>query len=194
MALFKRQTEDERFWAWFQRNGARLLDFEADRDAIFRDLTKAIRRVDDGLAYEFGPPASPREFVVSADGIIARFPTVIRLVEAAPAMPDWRVIAFRQPGRSDLSIEFQGQCLTASDLWFRISRREGRTELAVHIRGLTDANMRLLAGAAFLLLDNALGEYDVATQIGAIEWLPLPNDLAALDLIPLPSLRGAMAS
>jgi hypothetical protein len=194
VGLFKRQSEDERFWAWFQRNSARLLDFEADRDAAFADLASALWRVDRGLAFEFGPAARPRDFVVSAEGIVELFPVVTRLVEAAPSMPDWHVIAFRQPGKPSLAVEFDGQSLGADDLWFRASRSGSRTNLEAHIRGLTEANARLLMGAAFILLDNALGEYVVATRVGAIDWLPLPEDPAAAGLIPLAALPEAVAT
>ena len=133
----------------------------------------ALWRVDRGLAFEFGPAVRPRDFVVSADGIVELFPVATRLVEAAPPMSDWHVIAFRQPGKPSLAVEFDGQSLGADDLWFRVSRSGSRTNLEAHIRGLTEANTRLLMGAAFILLDNALGEYVVGTRIGAIDWQPL---------------------
>jgi hypothetical protein len=150
--------------------------------------------VDDGLVFEFGPAVRPRDFVISADGIVERFPVVIRLVEAAPPMPDWHVIAFRQPGKPSLTVEFDGQSLGVDDLWFKTSQSGTRTDLETHIRGLTDANSRTQMGAAFILLDNALGEYAVATRIGQIDWLPLPDDPEAAGLIPLVALPGAVGT
>jgi hypothetical protein len=194
VGLFNRQNRDERFWQWFQSNSARLFDFEADREAVFADLSAALRAVDKGLVFEFGPPERPREFVVSADGILDRFPIVTSLVDAAPQMPDWNIIAFRQPGKSALEITFGDQHLGPDDLWFRASQSEVRTDLELCIRGLTEANHEVLAGAAFILLDNALGEFDVATRVGAIEWRCLPDDPAGDGLLPLSDLSEVLSA
>jgi hypothetical protein len=66
--------------------------------------------------------------------------------------------------------------------------RDVRTDLELCIRGLTETNHEVLVGAAFILLDNALGEFDVATQVGAIEWLCLPDDPVGNGLLPLSDL------
>ena len=57
------------------------------------------------------------------------------------------------------------------------------------IRGLDDDNRQELIQLAFILLDCALGEYDVATRVGSIELHPLPEDFAERGLQPLPALR-----
>ncbi len=96
-------------------------------------------------------------------------------------MSDWRVIAFRQPGEAQLRGRVRRHKSGADDLWSGLPVR-GAADLEAHIRGLTEANTRLLMGAAFILLDNALGEYVVGTRIGAIDWLPLPDDPAGAGL------------
>ena len=54
-------------------------------------------------------------------------------------------------------------------------------------------NHERVAGAVFILLDNALGEFLVATAVGAIEFAPLPEDPVAVGLRPLTSLRDAVS-
>jgi hypothetical protein len=42
--------------------------------------------------------------------------------------------------------------------------------------------------AAFLMLDSALGEYDVETKVGSINTFPTPPDPPAQGLKPFPTL------
>ena len=57
--------------------------------------------------------------------------------------------------------------------------------MTIYIRDLSPENKEKAIGASFILLDNALGEYLVATGIGFIEHKPLPDNPAARGLLPL---------
>jgi hypothetical protein len=43
--------------------------------------------------------------------------------------------------------------------------------------------------AGYILLDNALGEFAVETQVGFIEWRPLPTNREDADLRPFRNIR-----
>ena len=190
MAWFKRESKEETFWQWFEQNSSRLFAFEADQDRVFGELKTALGKVHRGLTFEFGPVRDGRrEFIVSADGIRDRFPAVKSLVAAAPALAQWTVIPFRPPKSLDMVIEYHGQRLGADDVWFKAEDDGVRIGLTLHVRGLTEENKQSLAGAAFLLLDCALGEFAVETRVGFIEWSGLPDDPAAAGLQPLRSIR-----
>lgn len=191
MRLFRREAPEERFWRWFVENSDRLLHFEADRDRVFKELGKELGRVERGLTFEFGPVQDGRrEFIVSADGIQERFPAVRRLVAAAPPMPQWTVIPFRPPKGLDITrITFDEHRLGLDDIWFTAEPDEGRTGLTLFINGLTEDNQEALGGAVFILLDSALGEYAVETQVGFIDFQPLPVDPAKAGLRPFKTIR-----
>ena len=69
---------EDTFWQWFKKNESRLFSFEANREAIFDELSEQMRRVNRDLVFEFSPvrPTGKREFVISADGNKAAFPAV----------------------------------------------------------------------------------------------------------------------
>jgi hypothetical protein len=188
---FGRRTPEETFWRWFQQNSDRLFRFEADQDRVFGELSSALSRVEKGLVFEFGKVREGRrEFAVSADGITARFPAVRRLVAVAPSLPQWVIIPFRPPASLEVVIEYAGISLGPDDIWFVASQRS-KVHLTLFVRGLTEANLPTLRSAGFVLLDNALGEFAVATQVGFVEWKPLPEDPAVEGLKPLRSIRDA---
>jgi hypothetical protein len=191
MAWFKRASAEERFWQWFEQNSSRLFAFETDRDRVFRDLTAALHKVHKGLTFEFGPvEKGKREFIVSADGIKERFPAVQNLVAAAPPMSQWIVIPFRPPKNITGSVvEYGGHRVGPEDVWFRSEADGDRIGLTLYVRGLTDENRNAVCGAAFILLDNALGEFAVETRAGFIEWNELPDDPEAAGLTPFPAIR-----
>lgn len=188
MALFQKSTREERFWKWFAEHSQQLFEFEADRDRVFAQLSRELSRVEKGLTFEFGPVTDARrEFIISANGIRARFPAVQSLAAAAPSFPEWVIIPFRPP--KDLtqfrSIRINAVSISLDDVWFSYELSDSRMNLEIFIRGLTAQNERELAGAGFLLLDLALGEYVVATRIGGIAWRPLPPAPEAEQLLPL---------
>ena len=83
-------------------------------------------------------------------------------------------------------VRFGDVQLGPDDLWFTSEQSDGRIGLTLFVRGLTEENHQTLGGAAFILLDSALGEYVVETAIGFIEWRPLPGDPpgAGPDAVP----------
>jgi hypothetical protein len=132
------------------------------------------------------------EFIVSADGIRAMFPEVVALTTAAPAVSGWRVIAFRPRKKNGLrsSVSFQGMELSATALWYRSDVQEEKVDLTLCVEGQDSDGAHALLGPIFLLLDANLGEYDVATRIGAIEFEDCPAEPATAGLSPLSELAG----
>jgi hypothetical protein len=193
VGLFTRQTLEQRFWRWFEDNSERLFNWEADQERVFADLKCALAKVNAGLVFEFGP-ARPdrREFTVSADGVRKLFPAVIDLVAAAPSLPRWEVLAFRQPVSDPtlpLTLEFNSLKLSTDDVWFVAQPRGDVVGLHLFIRGLTADNNKLLSGAAFVLLDSVLGEYVVETQVGSVDSQPLPDRPEVHGLSPFSQVR-----
>jgi hypothetical protein len=191
VSFFARATPEARFWKWFKKNSLRLFTFEANQDAVFASLDRALKGVHEGLTFEFGPVENGRrEFIVSADGIKTVFPAVTRLVEAAPPIREWKVIPFRPPKSLDYEIEIHGCRVGADDVWFDAEEDRGKIGLRLYVRGFIPEKNTSLGHAAFLLLDNAVGEYVVEMNIGFIELHPLPADPAGLGLKPFRSIRS----
>lgn len=187
---------DPCFWQWFRETEDRLFHVEDPQDDVLALLGREMDRVARGLTFELGPvDDGRRELVVSADGIRERFPDVQRLVSSAPPLDRWTVTAFRQRKPPDLwRLELNGECLDHHDVWFQPAVAQGHIHLTLFVRGLRAENKQTLQGATFLLLDCALGEFDVEQWIGELQWAPLPIDPVASGLHPFSDLPQTVDS
>ena len=183
----------KRFWKWFEGNANSLSAVRSGDDPILKKISRELRKVHPSLEFEMGLSDDEQlEFIVSANGIINVFPVVEQLVACAPTLPNWKIIAFRQPKDSVSEILYENFLLKAEDVWFSYKRRMDKVDLTIYIRDLTPDNAEQAIGACFILLDSALGEYLVATGIGFIEPKPLPENPDLRGFQPLSEIKSVV--
>lgn len=171
MAFFGHSPERD-FWKWFAKNDDRLFHFERDQDAVFDDLSRAMDRVDSNLTFEFGPVMEngKRDFVISAGGIVDAFAAVESLYETAPDLARWQVIKYR-PRRFPLhDIAFDGKSIAAEDVHYQLFKDGAKIGIIVFFDGYDEEESETYGQIGFLLLDGALGEFDIETKVGFIEF------------------------
>jgi hypothetical protein len=183
-------TAQEQFWIWFVAHERELFDFDpnqvAERERIFDQLHGELQKVDPDLTFEFGPNEPRREFVISAGGIQRAFPAVVSLALAAPALEQWQVKAFR-PRRTPLQIvEFAEKRVDPEEVQFSLLDNGKIAGIRLFIPGFRDDDAELKQ-IAYLLLDGALGEYDVESRLGLIEMFS-PQTATAETRYPLADL------
>ena len=128
-----------------------------------------MKRINSSLTFEFGPITDgKREFVISADGIKTAFPAVEQLYATAPKLDQWIWIKFR-PRRLPMDIEYDGVNVKAADVFCTVEPDGDKAGLTLYIRGYQPEQKKTYAGIVFLMLDQALGEYDVETKVGCIQ-------------------------
>lgn len=189
---FRKKDPIEAFWAWFVKHEAKL--FAADGPGLEASgIEKKLRAVHDALVWEFGPPSeSPREFIISADGVKEAFTAVETLADAAPPLPRWKVVRFRprMARYAEFELHFGEVKLGAKDLEVILMSNGVMLGVRVYVRGCTEADEPKFARAVFVMLDGCLGEYDVECKIGAIKVLPFEED-AGEDRVPWADFREA---
>jgi hypothetical protein len=75
-------------------------------------------------------------------------------------------------------------------LWFALRSEGERIGVAVYLTGFDDPPSQPALLVTFLMLDCALGEYDVETKVGTIETHPVPVDPEGQGLKPFSQLPG----
>lgn len=184
------------FWQWFDAHQDELFDFEIDQERVFEDLSEQLTRVHPKLTFEFGPPNSgQREFVISADGIREAFPAVSSLVAGAPKLDRWLITAFR-PRRTPInSVQIGETRVDPQKIEFSLLSKGSVIAIQLFIPGFKEDDVTLKQ-IAYIMLDDALGEYDVETKVGPIQMLPSepPSETRRYPLTELPALFDRLAS
>lgn len=189
------QTPEAAFWAWFVENEDRLFHMKADAtDAemlhIFDELGPRLRQAHPDLTFEFSGVRDDgrREFIISADGVTEAIPGVLRVHRAASDLQRWDIIAFRQRGKAG-DIGWKGETVSHESVSVALtpSEKPGRIDAVMFLPGVGDREKNDSVAIMFLLLDNALGEFDVMTKVGYVD-LAAPGDEGSDDAISLAEL------
>lgn len=180
------------FWIWFEKNSQDYYRLrEENLNSLFNKLSKQLFKLNEDLAFEFSADLieGKREFIISADGILSAFPDVIDLVENAPQLEGFKIIAFRQKSAVDdiSTIEYEDISLGPDDVYFTYRKNGDTLDIVLYLRGY-DSDFEEWENAAFILLDTIIGEYDVATKIGSIDMLPYKESPNLKSILELPSL------
>ncbi|MEM8834327.1 MAG: hypothetical protein AAGD00_00770 [Planctomycetota bacterium] len=164
---------DEQFWVWFATESKRLRVISGPK--LVDTLCCMMQRVDEGLwAFVNEPSDNDREFIVSADGHRERAPAVRRIVDAAPDVEGWDIIAFKPRFAEPLTfIEFEGQRVEANDIRLLYYPGEGSVDIAVFLRDAKAPGSYKAAEGVLRMLDSALGEADMIERVGKVMFHPL---------------------
>jgi hypothetical protein len=177
----------ENFWVWFTKHG------EAATSA---EVIGRMQKINRGLVADFeGPDLSgKRLLVVSAQGEIRLFPTVMRVAAGAPLakLPGWQIVAFRQPRLGNFALTFEHFRLATDMVMMQVKidpkRRKVHLSLAIQNWQMDSTEK---ASAVKLLLENLLGEYTASLKIGEVMVQSWKGELAGdnwLPVVRLPSL------
>jgi len=188
MTSKSKQSRETRFWEWFQANEDRLFNFEREQEKVFGELMRELHRIHKSLTFEFSSvQENKRQFVISADGHREAFPAVIKLGDAAPDLPRWQFIKFR-PRRSDSCTVGIGNVMISSDeVEFTLEPEARKVSITLFLGDAKYFDERIFGHIAFLLLDHTLGEYDVETFIGRVDFKPR-EAMSTLEKRPLQDL------
>jgi hypothetical protein len=185
--LFKKKSKEDIFWSWFSQNNQKYFYFENNQTELFAQLKTELKKIHPDIVFEFSPIFSDgtREFVISADGIKSIFPVINNLVAKAPEIKNWKIIAFRQPHKNITQIKYQNLTVNLDDVFFRYAKDNGKIELELNIRGFYESPE--WTAAAFILLDNVLGEYHTEMSLSCIVKKEL-NENEVSSLVPIRTL------
>lgn len=167
------KTKEQQFWEWFEQEEDLLFNFDRDQDRAFGLLSTALASISPDLAFEFGPNKNGmRDFVISADGVKRAFPAVEALAAAAPALPRWNVVKFRPRRNPIMQLNFGGKTVDPANVEFSLLSNGRELGLYLFFDGYTQKEDAIWGQIGYLLLDEALGEFDVKTKVGPIQFFP----------------------
>ncbi|EFM08809.1 hypothetical protein PaecuDRAFT_4274 [Paenibacillus curdlanolyticus YK9] len=160
------------FWRWVSEHEDKIYNYDRDPDneATRIQLSSKLESFDPDLTFMIGPlREGKRDFIISADGILTAFPYVKRIVEKASGVDKLNVIAFR-PRTEITEVKYRNITLKSEQVYFRWEEEEGgKIGIETFVSGVNEMNDDI-ESALFLLMDNAIGEYEVETRVGGISY------------------------
>lgn len=131
--------------------------------------------------------ASYSNLVISCDGISASIKSVKAVIATAPALDNWKIIAFRQR-KSVADQELDGVVIKLKDIFFTYSFNENNLiNLTIYVKNYANEQRNTFLAITFLYLDHLIGEYDVMSKLGAIDVRKL-EDKSYDHLLPITEL------
>ncbi len=177
-------TDTDVFWHWFAEQEAYIhQELEQHPDAIAEAIATKLKTIHPDLVFDipFELENGKRQLILSADGDASLFDLVFSLVDAAPDLPNWNIVALRpRTNQADQAIDLAGLYLEYEDIFFRITNDDLPLELEIYIRGYDNEDNRYVHGF-FLLLDTLLGEYDAVTYTETVAIHPYDDEIEDLS-------------
>ena len=134
-------TEEEKFWVWFQKHSNDIFHFERDREKVFEKLTAALTNVNKDLTFEFSP--------VRENGK-REFVISAGGIKSAFSIGDVTV--------------------KAEDVYYHLYPNGDKLGVVLFFEHFSQDEYPLYGNLGYLFLDECLGEYDVETKLGFIEF------------------------
>ena len=152
------QEKIDRFWLWFESQAERL--FAQPSQEIIDELTEQLATVDRGISCEVSQATtcSDRELILTAHSDTSRFKLIGTLVQRAPQIPGWRVLALKPPRGFAFHIDGKER-LSISDWRFvPLKYSPDFSEFGLRIE-MPEQDARLLdADSLSLILESGVGE------------------------------------
>lgn len=165
-------------WTWVGAHLDELGQIQTGKEPVAEELARKLDAVDPGLTYELGLGKKPMEIIISADGKKELFELVKQVVASAPPLEGAKVVAFRPRKDPSLKLSVGDTTVSGSDVSFTLAEdeaRQGQIAVRLYMKSLTRENEESMRGATFLLLEAAVGEYDLETRLGGISVDPFPE-------------------
>ncbi len=152
------QEKIDRFWLWFESQTEQLVDQPSLE--IIDELAEQLANVDSGITAEVSnlTENSDRELIITAHGDILRFKLIGTLVQRAPQIPNWRVLALKPPRGFAFHIDGK-ESLSISDWRFvPLKSSPDFSEFGLRIE-MPEQDAHLLdADSLWLILESGVGE------------------------------------
>lgn len=161
-------------------------------NSSIEELSNKLSKYKEGITYEISAEKDgKKEFIISADGIEELFSKVKSLYDAAPKIQRWTIISFRprMENFARVNLKYAGKEFDPTKLWIYHRVQDGYFDLIIYHPEYSEEEKNILVSGAYILLDTALGEYDVVTGIRYIDHQQLPKDPEKEGLIPFIQLR-----
>lgn len=185
------------FWEWFKKNNSQYfflnqIDDESERERVMDLLLEKLHQFSDQLYFLIGGhPDDTQDLIITAEGNVDYFSKVEELVNAAPALDNWNIIAFKPQAEEPFTINYNKAKIDTSKAQFIPLENKKQPEL-LGLRLIVDEysidNKQDFLNAAYEVLDTLLGEKLNALYVKHVEVTGTQQNNLQSASIPLSDL------
>jgi hypothetical protein len=190
-------SKEQQFWDWFKQNETKYyflnqIDDEEEKEKHLDNFFDHLHEYCENLFFMVGgQPDEKQDLIITAEGNTNFFGQVEALVEQAPLLEHWNVIAFK-PAQADhkFKVKHEGIELDPQTLYFipLNSKKSDQIGLRIYLDSYDSTRKQDFLTVAYWVLDNILGEKSSALDIGYVEIEALPPYPEREELIELTKL------
>jgi hypothetical protein len=197
--LFKKTSKDKvkEFWNWFARNNHQYLflsDVDDDeKNAMMEKFLERLHQYCEHLYFEIGahPKDDKVDLIITADGIIEYFEKVEELVDAAPDIPGWQILKFRQPHGPGFTADYGDKVFDPEEIIFIPLYNEDMPD-AIAIRvcypDYAEDEKNTFISGTYITLDSLIGEKSAVMDIDYLDVVMTPEEISPDDYPRLSSI------
>jgi hypothetical protein len=172
----KGNWSSEEFWDWFLGpEGQMTIESAATSPGAQQLLAASLERVHPDLTWGMKPrrdDGTPGTLEVSGGGLREMIPIVRELVEAAPPIDGWKIVAFKQP-IPDFTVQFgpKKEVFDSKNILV-VSKAlpDGRYDLDVYVPTPAGCPANTTGELGFIFLDHVLGEFTVMERLAELHF------------------------
>jgi len=200
MPISKKWKESD-FWEWFLTVEEALHGMSYDSpelEDLVISISEALSKLSPDLEFEVNLEADKngkKTFFISGAGVKESFPQVESLASHAPENDRWHFVKYKQRKEDVGELALGEGMLFSPDNIFYVLHEDdpGKVGLSLFFSKFQSNVEDIFQKVGFLFLDAMLGEYDVATRIGVIEF-KAKTESGDLPIQPLSQLRDEFDS
>jgi len=201
--ILKRNNTDNNtetnFWNWFEKNNKNYLflnqiDSQETKDKLLDEFLIQLHKYCDKLYFEVGghPEDNNVELIITAEGNVEYFDKVENLVNAAPEIKDWTVIAFKPPMGKGFRTNYGGKIFDPSKIIFIPLNNEeipNGVGLQVCFSDYNDDERNIFITGTYIAIDCLIGEKSASLDIDYLDVVMTPEDIGKYDFRHLEDIK-----
>ena len=186
-------TKEASFWSWFSKNEDNIIGI-IDNQSFATTLKARMEEYYRVLTFELGPADNGKyNFYISCDGLLEGLTYVELLGTAAPELPKWNIIKYKQAQKTVKDIMIDGLRLGPGDITIAYAIQNKTIDLELYIDGFTEKDERY-AHICSLLLPALIGEYVMMTKVGTVSLKSSRDSDPNKEIIQFSELKNVVNS
>jgi hypothetical protein len=189
----------EDFWSWFKVNNDKYLflnqiDSEEVKENLLDEFNIQLHNYCENLFFEIGghPDNQIQELIITAEGNKEYFEKVENLIDFAPKIKDWQIVAFKPPMEKGFIINIEAKEFDPSKIiYIPLNNKDNPSAIGIHVcyPDYSDKERNVFATGTYLILDTLLGEKSSTLDIDYMDIIKTPENIVDYDFRHLEDIK-----